>query len=94
MSIELNPEERQAAVASIERWFREHMEEPIGNVAAMGLLGFFVDEVGPCLYNRGVADAQERLHQRVDEVDIELHAEPFGHWAKVDGGRGLRRGRT
>jgi uncharacterized protein (DUF2164 family) len=94
MSIELNREERQAAVASIERWFKEHMDEPIGNVAAMGLLGFFVDEVGPCIYNRGVADAQERLRQRVDEVDIELHAEPFGHWNKVDGGRGMRRGRT
>ena len=28
---------QQQAVASIERYFREHMDEPIGNVAAAGL---------------------------------------------------------
>jgi uncharacterized protein (DUF2164 family) len=94
MSIELSREERQAAVASIERWFRENLDDPPGNVAAMGLLGYIADELGPCFYNRGVADTQERLRQRVDEVDVELHAEPFQHWAKVDGGRGApRRGR-
>ncbi|MDO9202330.1 MAG: DUF2164 family protein, partial [Hydrogenophaga sp.] len=38
MPIELPKEARQQAIASIERYFREHMDEPIGNVAAGGLL--------------------------------------------------------
>lgn len=38
MSIELSKEDRKEAIASIERYFREHMEEKIGNVAASGLL--------------------------------------------------------
>jgi uncharacterized protein (DUF2164 family) len=84
MSIELDPEARQRAIQSIERYFRENMEEPIGNVAAGGLLGFFLEEIGPAVYNRAVADVQERLAQRVSEVDIEVHEDEFGYWRKFD----------
>lgn len=84
MPIELTKEARAQAVASIERYFREHMDEPIGNVAAGGLLGFFLEEVGPCIYNQAVADAQERMQARVLELDIEVHEDEFGYWRKVD----------
>jgi len=43
MPLELPKDTRAAAIASIERYFREHMDEPIGNIAAAGLLGFFLD---------------------------------------------------
>ena len=42
MTIELSKEARKEAVASIERYFRENMEERIGNIAAAGLLNFFL----------------------------------------------------
>jgi uncharacterized protein (DUF2164 family) len=51
MSIELTREVRQEAVASIERYFREHMDEKTGNIAAGGLLSFFLEEIGPSIYN-------------------------------------------
>jgi uncharacterized protein (DUF2164 family) len=84
MSIELSKEERQLAIASIERYFREQMDEPIGNIAAAGLLGFLLEEIGPLVYNRAVADAQERLLARIGELDIELHEEAFGYWRKFE----------
>ena len=56
------------------------MDEPIGNVAAGGLLKFFLQEIAPVAYNQGVADAQERLQQRVAEIDIEVHHAPFTYW--------------
>ena len=84
MAIELSKEDRAQAIASIERWFREHGEEPIGNVAAGGLLGFFLEEIGPSVYNKAVADVQERLQQRVAEVDFEIHEEEFAHWRRFD----------
>ena len=86
MTIELPKETRAEAIASIERWFRENMDEPIGNVAAGGLLGFFLEEIGPCIYNRAVADVQERLLARVQELDLEVHEDEFGHWRKQPGG--------
>ncbi len=80
--IELPKDTRQQAVASIERYFREHMDEPIGNIAAAGLLGFFLEEIGPSIYNQAVADVQERLQARVAEVDLEVHEDEFGYWRK------------
>ena len=84
MTIELAKETRQEAIASIERYFRENMEEPIGNIAAGGLLNFFLEEVGPSIYNKAVAEVQERLQNRVMELDIEIHEEEFGYWPRQE----------
>lgn len=91
MTIELSKEARAEAVASIERYFRENMEEPIGNVAAGGLLGFFLEEIAPSIYNKAVADVQERLQLRVSELDLEVHEEEFQYWRKYERqGRGRK----
>lgn len=84
MSIELSAEQRKEVIASIERYFHENMDEKIGNIAAGGLLGFFLEELGPVVYNRAVADVQERLQARVMEVDIEIHEDEFAYWRKFD----------
>jgi uncharacterized protein (DUF2164 family) len=91
MTIELSKEARKEAIASIERYFRENMEEPIGNIAAGALLGFFLEEVGPAIYNRAVAEVQERLQARISELDIEVHEEEFQYWRKYERkGRGQK----
>ncbi|MGS0740998.1 DUF2164 domain-containing protein [Glaciimonas sp. GG7] len=82
MSIELEKETRQEAINSIERYFAQHMEEPIGNLQAGALLAFILEEIGPSIYNKAVLDAQERLGQRVQELDIEIHQEEFTYWKK------------
>jgi uncharacterized protein (DUF2164 family) len=84
LAIEIPKDARQQAIASIERWFRENRDEPIGNVAAGGLLGFFLEELGPLVYNKAVADVQERLQMRVGELDIEIHEDEFQYWRKFD----------
>ena len=90
MSIELSKEARAEAIASIERYFAENMEERIGNIAAGALLGFFLQEVGPSIYNKAVADVQEKVQLRVSELDLEVHEDKFQYWpkqAKVSKGR-------
>lgn len=84
MAIELSKEARAQAVASIERYFRENMEEPVGNIAAAGLLGFFLEEIGPAIYNRAVLDVQERLQARLSEIDLEVHEDEFQYWRKYE----------
>jgi uncharacterized protein (DUF2164 family) len=84
MTIEIPKEARKEAIASIERYFQENMEEKIGNIAAGALLGFFLEEVGPIVYNKAVADVQERLQARISEVDIEIHEDEFQYWRKFD----------
>ena len=61
MAIEISKESRADAVESIKRYFRENMEDNIGDLAANGLLDYFLQELGPIAYNKAVADVQERL---------------------------------
>ena len=80
MSIELPKHAQQQAIASIERYFRENMDEPIGNMQSGALLNFFLAEIGPSIYNRAVADVQE--------LDYEVGKEEFSYWtAKRTGKR-------
>lgn len=82
MAIELSREQRAEALASLERYLAENLDERIGNLAAGALLSFFVDEVGPLIYNRAVAEVQERLALRVQELDIEVHEDEFPYWPR------------
>jgi uncharacterized protein (DUF2164 family) len=82
MPIELDKEVRATAVKSIERYFQDELDEKIGNIRASALLSFFLEEVGPSVYNKAVADVQDRLLARVTEVDIECHKEEFDFWRK------------
>lgn len=84
MAIELSREARAQAIASIERWFQDERDERIGNIAAGALLGFFLAEIGPSIYNQAVAEVQERLLQRIGELDIEVHEDEFGYWRRID----------
>lgn len=87
MAIEIDKDARKEAIASIERYFEENMSQKIGNIAAGALLGFFLEEIGPLVYNQAVAEVQERLQARIMEVDIELHEDPFQYWRKYERAR-------
>ena len=82
MTIELSKDARKAAVSSIERYFRENMEEQIGNMTADALLQFFIEEVGPSIYNKAVSDVQTRMQSRIMELDVEVYEEEFRFWQK------------
>ncbi|MRW86883.1 DUF2164 family protein [Pseudoduganella sp. FT26W] len=84
MAIELKKEVRDELVLSIQRYFEENMDDKIGNIAAGGLLGFVLEEIGPVIYNKAVADVQERLQIRVADLEFEVHEEEFQYWRKCD----------
>jgi uncharacterized protein (DUF2164 family) len=90
MAIELGKEARKEAVASIERYFQENMEERIGNVAAGALLNFFLEEIGPAVFNKAVADVQERLQVRLSEIDLEVNEDEFQYWRRYEKQRGRK----
>ncbi len=83
MTIEIAREARQEAIVSIQRYFSENMDDEIGSLTASALLGFFLEEVGPLIYNKAVADVQERLQARVMEIDAEVYEDEFQYWTKA-----------
>ncbi|MDZ4702006.1 MAG: DUF2164 domain-containing protein [Rhodothermales bacterium] len=87
MAITLAEADRNDAVASIQRYAEENLDQPMGGLAAGALLDYILEEIGPSIYNQAVADVQERLHARLAEIDSDLHEEPFGYWRKRAGRR-------
>lgn len=89
MAIELSAEAKQNAIESLQKYFETNMDEPVGNLAAGALLTFILEEIGPSIYNKGVADAQERMQMRLSELDYEVHEDEFQYWRR----RGPQKGR-
>ena len=84
--IDLPKQANADAIASIERYFADNLDQRIGNITAGALLSFFIEEIGPSMYNQAVADVQKsllprinELVARVQEVNIEVHQEEFGY---------------
>lgn len=84
MSIELPDEKRKTLIASIQRYFDQNMDEPIGNLAAGALLNYILQEIGPTIYNKAVADAQSRMQARITELDLEVYEDEFTYWNAAD----------
>jgi uncharacterized protein (DUF2164 family) len=87
MTIEIPKETRTRAIQSIGRYFDENMEKKIGNLSAGALLSFFLEEIGPVVYNQAVAEVQERLQARISEMDLEIHEDEFQYWRKYERSR-------
>jgi uncharacterized protein (DUF2164 family) len=90
-TIEISKQARANAIASIQRYFEENMAEPIGDMPAGLLLNFFMEEIGPAIYNHAIRDAQGRMQQCVSDLEGELYADEFQYWPKIDGKRKNRR---
>ena len=90
MSVELSKQARAEAIASIQQYFDRNMPEPIGELPAGLLLDFFVQEIGPAIYNKAIADAQARFAVRVADLSGELYEDEFQYWPRVDAKRARR----
>jgi uncharacterized protein (DUF2164 family) len=89
--LDLTKEARTQAIASIQRYFEENLDNPIGNLPAGNLLDFFMEEIGPVIYNRAVDDAQKRLQQHVIDLNGELFADEFQYWVRQAAKRRARK---
>jgi uncharacterized protein (DUF2164 family) len=90
IALELNKQQRAAAISSLQRYFEENLD-PIGDLPAGLLLNFILEEIGPAIYNQAIADAQTRLTQRVADLNGELYADEFQYWPRADAKRKSRR---
>lgn len=90
VTLELSKQQRTAAISSLQRYFEENLD-PIGDLPASLLLNFFLEEIGPVIYNQAISDAQTRLSQRVADLNGELYSDEFQYWPRADAKRKSRR---
>jgi uncharacterized protein (DUF2164 family) len=89
-AIELAKQHRADAIASLQRYFAENLD-PIGDLPAGLLLNFFLEEIGPAIYNKAIADAQVRMQLQISDLTGDLYADEFQYWHRVDAKRKVRR---
>jgi len=90
VTLELTKQQRTAAISSLQRYFEENLD-PIGDLPAGLLLNFFLEDIGPVIYNQAISDSQTRLTQRVADLNGELYADEFQYWPRADAKRKSRR---
>ena len=68
---------RKQAVAAIQQYFDDNMDEPVGDLKAGLLLDFVLSELGPSIYNQAVADARAFFEERSQDLAAVCYYEEF-----------------
>ena len=58
MAIELSKDAKRQLIQSVQRYVKENFDEEIGDLKADLFLDFCLREIGPCVYNQAISDAQ------------------------------------
>lgn len=78
--IEFSPSEKEVLTSQIQTYFNDELNQNIEQFDAEFLLDFFSEKVGAYFYNKGLADAQTVIEEKVDNIkeaiyEIELPTE-------------------
>jgi len=71
--IKFSKNEKESIVSKIRMYFDEELNQKIGQFDAEFLLDFFSEEIGAYYYNRGLADAQSMLEEKLQTMTDALY---------------------
>lgn len=90
MAVTLSADAQKQALASLRRYCTDELEVEVSDIQALRLLGFFLREIGPSVYNAGITDAQAFLRDRLADLEATCSEPEFTYWPK---GSSVRRKR-
>ncbi len=76
--IKLSDERRADLIQAIRGYFREHLDEDIGELKASLLLDFLVKKLGPPVYNRAIRDAHAFIQEKLLDLEGEFYEPESG----------------
>ncbi len=71
--IKFTQEEKETLIPKIKMYLNDELDFEVGNFNAEFLLDFFIEEVGPYFYNRGIKDSLDMLDTRMEEVKESIY---------------------
>ena len=90
MAITLSDDAKKQALSSIKRFCSSELEFEASDIQAVALYNYILVEIGPAIYNSGVADAQAYLRDRLADLEGVCYEPEFPYWPK---GSAVRRKR-
>ena len=86
--IEIDRTTRTRAIASIQRYFAEELEQDIGDLKAGLLFDYFLAEHGPIVYNQAIADARAFFDERSADLAAVCYQPEFPFWDSKSSAKG------
>ncbi|HMV42447.1 MAG TPA: DUF2164 domain-containing protein [Leptospiraceae bacterium] len=82
MDIELKKNDKDAILASIQKYFREELEIEIGEMQAGFVLKYFLNEIGPFVYNKAIQDAEAFMSDKILDLSAVCYEKGLTYWNK------------
>lgn len=76
-AIVLPDAQRKQAIAALQQYFTDNMDEPIGDLKAGLLLDFVLSELAPSVYNQAIADARLFFEERSSDLAAVCYHDEF-----------------
>jgi len=73
MRIQLDAERKAGLVSAVQRYFRDQLDQELGQLGAELLIEFFVRELGAPVYNQAIRDAHAFLEEKLVDLAGELY---------------------
>jgi len=80
MAIELEKQEVEEILPSIKKYILEEFEEEIGDLKAQLLLKYFLKEIAPYAYNKGVKDAEDFIRTKIEDLQGNCYEFGLTYW--------------
>lgn len=72
--IKFSPQEKDAMVAKLQRYFEDELDHEIGQFDAEFFVDFIGKEMCAYFYNQGLNDARAIVAAKVESIDDEIYA--------------------
>lgn len=82
MAIELTKDEIAAILPSLHKYFRDELELELSEMRAKFLLDYFMKEIAPIAYNKGVSDAEDFVRAKVEDLSGTCFEPGMTYWLK------------
>ena len=82
MAIELSKQELKEIIPSLQKYFREELEEEISEMRAKFLLDYILKEIAPLAYNKGVKDAELFFRGKIEDLSGTCFEDGLTYWLK------------
>jgi len=66
--MEITKESKDVIIKNIQDYFKENLDQDIGNFDALFLFEFFHDQIGGYFYNQALADVHTMISDKVESM--------------------------
>jgi uncharacterized protein (DUF2164 family) len=73
MAAEIDSVRRESLVTGLRGFYQQEFDEDLSAFRAELVLDYFLNALGPQIYNQGVQDARGFMLRKLDDLDGEVH---------------------